>query len=176
MKKTQQGFTLIELMIVVAIIGILAAVAIPQYQNYVAKSQVARVMSETGALRTAIETCMMEGLDHSKCQLGWTKSNLIGQEEGNGSGDNNPGAGDPPASGGGGGGSGDALQVQEGLRVTIDLEENTASIEATFGGSASSAINNKTLTWTRNNEGSWSCATTVDPKYAPSGCSADPET
>lgn len=150
MKKTQQGFTLIELMIVVAIIGILAAVAIPQYQNYVAKSQVARVMSETGALRTAIETCMMEGLDHTKCEFGWTKSNLlIGASE-----DENKGGG----------------ALQEGLQVTIDLEENTASIAATFGGSASSAIINRTLTWTRNKEGSWSCATTVDPKYAPSGC------
>lgn len=149
MKKTQQGFTLIELMIVVAIIGILAAVAIPQYQNYVAKSQVARVMSETGALRTAIETCMMEGLDHTKCEFGWTESNLIGQ--------------------GGGGGGGDGA-LQEGLKVEINLEDNTASIEATFGGSASSAITGKTLTWDRNDKGSWSCATTVDSKYAPSGC------
>ena len=58
MKSMQKGFTLIELMIVVAIIGILAAIAIPQYQNYIAKSQVSRVMSETGALKTIIETCL----------------------------------------------------------------------------------------------------------------------
>lgn len=61
MNKTQQGFTLIELMIVVAIIAILAAIAIPQYQNYVARAAVTRLVGETGAYKTAIEDCLSQG-------------------------------------------------------------------------------------------------------------------
>ena len=155
--QTQKGFTLIELMIVVAIIGILAAVAIPQYQTYVAKSQFSRVMAETGSLRTAVETCLIEGRDDSTdpvCELGWTDSSLIGQEENEG------------------------FDLQEGLDVEIQLAANTASITASFGQSAAAALQiegNNTITWNRTNTGTWSCSTTVDPKFVAAGCDVDGE-
>lgn len=54
MKKVQQGFTLIELMIVVAIIGILAAVALPAYQDYTVRAKVSEVILAASACRTTI--------------------------------------------------------------------------------------------------------------------------
>jgi len=62
MKKTQQGFTLIELMIVVAIIGILAAIAIPAYQDYTIRAKVTEGMNLAGAAKLAVaETYTAEG-------------------------------------------------------------------------------------------------------------------
>src|SRR5687767_4746204 len=52
--KTQKGFTLIELMIVVAIIGILAAIAIPAYQDYIARSQASEAVQLLGGAKTAM--------------------------------------------------------------------------------------------------------------------------
>lgn len=143
MKRTmQQGFTLIELMIVVAIIGILAAVAIPQYQNYVAKSQVARVMGETGALRTAFETCVMDGItDDDECEFGNTESNLLDANDGL------------------------TFTLPENKN-----EEGT--IVAKFGGNAATIIKGSTLTWTRDADGSWACSSNVDVKFRPAGCGA----
>ncbi|QXC08244.1 prepilin-type N-terminal cleavage/methylation domain-containing protein [Aeromonas sp. FDAARGOS 1408] len=56
--KKQSGFTLIELMIVVAIVAILAAIALPAYQNYTKKAKMTEVASATGKYKTAIEVCV----------------------------------------------------------------------------------------------------------------------
>ncbi|TAM43519.1 MAG: pilin [Gammaproteobacteria bacterium] len=61
MKKVQQGFTLIELMIVVAIIGILAAIAIPAYQDYTVKAKVSEGPAVAAPLMTAVGVACSEG-------------------------------------------------------------------------------------------------------------------
>jgi len=57
MAKLQRGFTLIELMIVIAIIGILAAIAVPQYQTYTNKAKFSEVIQATAPFKLAVELC-----------------------------------------------------------------------------------------------------------------------
>ena len=152
MNHAQKGFTLIELMIVVAIIGILAAIAIPQYQDYTARSQVSRVVGEVSATRTAVEEILLrggtptttttdEGPDNFYIGYDDAKSNLVG---------------------------------------TFTITENTGAYElqATLGDNAAAAITGATVTWTRDVNGNWSCdaeeagAPAWKLSYAPAGCEA----
>ncbi|EPG3312672.1 pilin [Pseudomonas aeruginosa] len=151
--KAQKGFTLIELMIVVAIIGILAAIAIPQYQNYVSRSQVSRVMAEAGSLKTAVEACLQDGriavgTAAGQCDPGATGSSLL------------TGASQ----------TSQTLPTNTGVPQVLDPLTTQTTIIATFGNGASAAISGQTLTWTRDVNGGWSCATTVDAKFRPNGC------
>ncbi|KRG33711.1 fimbrial protein [Psychrobacter sp. P11F6] len=157
MNTAQKGFTLIELMIVVAIIGILAAIAIPQYQNYIARSQVARVMGEAGSLKTAVDNCLLNGKTTigaaaTECQLDATGSNLLSGAKQDGSTAVTAGTGVPQA--------------------TINAD-GSGTIIATFDNGAAADVkkaSKNTLTWTRTTDGSWACTTAVEDKYKPAGC------
>ena len=74
MKMTQmtnnKGFTLIELMIVVAIIGILAAIALPAYQNYTRKAEFTQTINATAAVKSAVEVCAQINNDLAPCDGG----------------------------------------------------------------------------------------------------------
>ena len=141
--KNQKGFTLIELMIVVAIIAILAAIAIPQYQTYVIRSQVTRVIGEAGDMKVAVEDCLNNGATTwgtpPSCVDTSTSSDLL-----------------------------------SGGHPVATFTGNPATIVATFGtgssGHANTALNNKSVTWTRNGSGAWACSSTVGQKYAPASC------
>lgn len=68
MKRVQQGFTLIELMIVVAIIGILAAIAIPQYQNYITRTKWQDGITTMGSIKQATALCIQNNAgDPTQC-------------------------------------------------------------------------------------------------------------
>jgi type IV pilus assembly protein PilA len=151
------GFTLIELMIVVAIIGILAAIAIPQYQTYVVRSQLSRVVTESSALRAHLEICLNEG----RTAIGSAPMQCLP----NGSGSNLMATA-------GNATFGLTLPGGTGSPTISDPLASAMTITATFGNNASSILVSTphTVTWTRSVDGSWTCATTAPARYASSGC------
>jgi type IV pilus assembly protein PilA len=160
-----RGFTLIELMVAVAIVGILAAIAIPQYQTHVFRSQVQRVVGESGAIKPAVEVCLANGktktgdpsLSAENCDPQATGSNLQAT-------------------------AGNAAptiattwsMVGSGVPQVTLSSTVPSVIVATFGNLAGAPLQGATagtITWSRDLNGSWSCkASNIDAKYVSAAC------
>ncbi|WP_093436029.1 pilin [Variovorax sp. 770b2] len=162
--QANKGFTLIELMIVVAIIGILAAIAIPQYQNHVFRSQVQRVVGESGSIKPAVEICLLNGKINvgdpaiaSNCDPQATGSNLQAT-----AGNAAPTIAELWSTSGTG-------VPQVTLSTTVP-----SKIVATFGNLAGTPLQSATagtITWTRDLNGTWSCkAANIDARYVSLAC------
>ena len=153
---TQTGFTLIELMIVVAIIGILAAIAIPQYQIYIGKTQATRVINELGQLRLTVEECLQTGrtvigLSRDECDPRASASNLII----------------------GGSQVGVVLPNNMGVAQISNPLVLATSITATVSTQVNPRLAGKKIKWLRTSAGSWSCSSNIEALYLPNSCSYD---
>ena len=154
MKKIQQGFTLIELMIVIAIIGILAAIALPAYQDYTVRAKVSEGAISASAIKIGVTEMFadrgMAGVVAYAAEIAADQANLVTADKIS------------------------AIAVDGGtgaITVTMDnIAQITGSSDLVFvpqiGGAAISDANSTgTITWICN-----TALTTIDDKYLPANC------
>lgn len=139
MTTAQKGFTLIELMIVIAIIGILAAIAIPAYQNYIGRSQVPEAPTLLAGLKTPLtEQIANKGLTAGCVEV--PDSVITGSYV-------------------------DTIAIAAGTGV--------CNVTATYKDGLNDDIKNKKVRYTYTvATKAWTCTTSLDAKFAPSGCTA----
>lgn len=152
----QCGFTLIELTIVVAIIGILASIAVPQYQIYVGKTQATRIINELGQLRLSVEECLQTGrpvigLGTDECDPRASASNLIV----------------------GGSQVGIVLPNNMGVAQISNPLTLITSITAIVSTQVNPKLVGKKIEWLRTSNGSWSCRSNIEVIYLPESCIYD---
>ncbi|MGP4862723.1 pilin [Psychrobacter sp. T6-5] len=154
--RSQTGFTLIEMMFVIAIVGILAAIAIPQYQIYVCKTQATRVINELGQLRLTVEECIQTGrtiigLGANECDPRASASNLTV-----------------------GGSQVDVvLPSNTGVAQLSNPLTLTTSITAIVSNQVNPKLSGKKIEWLRKSNGSWSCRSNIEALYLPQSCAYD---